>query len=75
MQYITDAHHSFVPDKSHSLFHSIGSLWDQGEIIFANSFLVSVVGTVSTAHHLEVSAASVQNNSAVSNVILFTVEF
>lgn len=48
------AHHSLVPDKNHSLLHSIGSLWDEGEVIFAYCLLGSAVRTVSAAYHLEV---------------------
>lgn len=60
-----NAHHSFVPDESHPLFNPIGPLWDQGEVIFANCFLGSVVCTVSTAHHLEVPAVQIYMNSSV----------
>lgn len=52
--YMVIPHHSFVPDKTHSLFYSIGSFWDHGEVIFTNSFLGSAVCAVSTANHLEV---------------------
>lgn len=56
------SHHSLVPDKTHSLLHSVGSLWDQGEVIFTDCFLGGAVCAVSAAHHLEVPAASRQQN-------------
>lgn len=53
-QNVLIAHHGLVPDEPHSLLHSTGSLWDQGEVIFTDCFLGSAVRAVSAAHHLEV---------------------
>lgn len=50
--YFIIAHHSFVPYKTHSFLNSVGSLWDQGEVIFPDCFLGGAVRAVSAAHHL-----------------------
>lgn len=52
---LNKAHHTFVPDKRHSLFSAIGSLWDQSEVIFTNCTLGSLEGAVTAACYLEVS--------------------
>lgn len=64
--HIPDAHHGLVPDKTHSLLHSVGSLRDEGEVIFTNCFLGSAVSAVSAAHHLEV--ATVSSNKMKKNL-------
>lgn len=54
-------HHSFIPDESHPLLHSIDTLWDLSEVILANGLLGHAEGTVSTASHTQVSTGRQRN--------------
>lgn len=56
--YFVIAHHSFVPYETHSFLNSVGSLWDQSEVIFPDCFLGGAVRAVSAAHHLQVPTVS-----------------
>lgn len=48
-------HHSFVPNESHPLLHSIDTFWDLGEVILANGLLGHAEGAVSATSHTQVS--------------------
>lgn len=53
-------HHTFVPDDGHPLLCAVGSLGDEGEVVFPHGSLRGVEGAVGTARHLEVAAIDMQ---------------
>lgn len=53
-------YHSFVPDDAHTLLNAVGPLWDEGEVVFSNSFLCRSEGAVSTACDLKIPTETVQ---------------
>lgn len=47
-------YHRFVPNKTHSLLHSIGPLGYKGKVVLPYSLLRGAVSTMSTAHNLQI---------------------
>lgn len=54
-------HHSFIPDQSHPLLHSVDALWNLSEVVLANGLLGHAEGTVSTASYAKVSTGKYKN--------------
>lgn len=48
-------YHSSVPHHRHPLFNPIGSLWNQSEVVFPDSFLRCGEASLSAGGHLEIS--------------------
>lgn len=52
---LTQSYHSSIPHHRHPLLNSVGSLWDQSEVIFTDCFLSCGEAGMSAGRHLEVS--------------------
>lgn len=52
--HIMRTYHSFLPDNRHPVLHSIHSVWDLSEVVFAQSFLAHGEGAVVCPSHTEI---------------------
>lgn len=68
------SHHTLVPDDGHSLLSTVCSLRDEGEIILAHGPLGSAEGAVSTASHLQITAAQKTHTKHLQTVLLLHIQ-
>lgn len=56
-------YHSFLPDDRHPILHSIHSIWDLGEVVFAESLLAHREGAVVRPRHTEIIASTLMDKN------------